>query len=92
MRSIDGTLIPRARVAVRNLTDESNAAWITHDVRSTPFGDYFRLLAPGRYEIVVDAAGFLPDSAHVVVAPQSAALRHAQVLNFTLVPEELLQV
>ncbi|XP_072112953.1 inactive carboxypeptidase-like protein X2 [Mobula birostris] len=35
---------------------------INHDIRTAAGGDYWRLLNPGRYEVTVKAAGFVPSS------------------------------
>eukprot|EP00794_Sanderia_malayensis_P014035 gene14035-15494_t len=39
----------------------------THPVKSLKTGDYFRLLLPGKYEVTVEAEGFMPMTKRVIV-------------------------
>ncbi|XP_023341961.1 carboxypeptidase E [Eurytemora carolleeae] len=57
---------------------------IDHDVTSARGGDYWRLIAPGEYEIIVQAEGYSPQ-AKLVSVPE---LRHQEAvrLDFSLVP------
>ncbi|XP_028250869.1 probable carboxypeptidase X1 [Parambassis ranga] len=51
-----------------------------HDIRSAADGDYWRLLNPGEYKVVVWALGYLPSmrQCHVGMEP------HATICDFTL--------
>ncbi len=63
---------------------------IRHVVKSTAYGDYFRLLAPGHYTVTVSHPGHAPSTAtdvHVpegVLADQLTGALSAKILNFTL--------
>merc|ERR1712183_834153 len=77
-----------ARVHVRNITREDRFTRrnsdIDHDVTSARGGDYWRLLTPGEYEVIVDAEGYEPRAKLVEVADPSHG--PAQRLDFDLAP------
>ena len=54
-------------------------AGIQHNVHSLAYGDYFRLLLPGNYDITVSALGFQDVTKNILI---DSGL--AKVLNFTL--------
>ncbi|XP_008312053.1 probable carboxypeptidase X1 [Cynoglossus semilaevis] len=60
-----------------------------HDIRSAPDGDYWRLLNPGEYKVIVWALGYLPSMrrCHVGMEPRPT------ICDFTLTktPEERLK-
>merc|ERR1711983_292101 len=77
-----------ARVHIRNITREDRFTRrnsdIDHDVTSARGGDYWRLLTPGEYEVIVEAEGFEPQAKLVeVVDPTHGP---AQRLDFDLAP------
>jgi len=55
---------------------------IKHNVTSTEHGEYWRLLTPGTYTIMVDAEKYLPSKPREVVVTDQP---HPTVLDFTLV-------
>ncbi len=59
---------------------------LAHNVTTSHFGDYWRLLVPGSYELTASANGYLPLTRVVTVSAQQPAQ-----LNFTLsrVPPQL---
>ena len=69
---VDGEPVPDAVISVVD---------IDHDVHSHKAGDYYRLLAPGTYELFVSAPGFMAASADVIVSNKTGP---AVVVNFTL--------
>jgi len=85
---MSGKGISGAVVHVRNITrlDRFNRRSddIDHEVTSAVGGDYWRLIPPGEYEIIVQAEGYEPQ-AKLVSVPES---RHEEaiVLNFCLKP------
>jgi len=83
-----GKGISGATVHVRNITRTNKAdrmdADIDHDVTSASGGDYWRLLTPGEYEIIVAADGFQPQAKLVEVA--KAGHLPAYRLDFSLAP------
>ena len=72
-----GAVIGNATVIVEGLD---------HDVLSTPAGEYWRLLAPGNYTVTVFAKGFSSSTQAVLVTNDQPT---AQLLNFTLSPDEM---
>lgn len=56
-----------------------NVALIDHNVTTSAYGDYWRLLLPGTYKVTASAKGFKPETKLVDVIQN-----HVTVLNFTL--------
>ncbi len=56
-----------------------SVAGLAHNVTTSHFGDYWRLLVPGSYELTASANGYLPLTRVVTVSAQQPAQ-----LNFTL--------
>lgn len=56
-----------------------NVEGISHEVTSSLYGDYWRLLVPGRYNIKVSANGYNSETKSVEVVAD-----HVTMLNFTL--------
>jgi len=83
-----GQGVAGAQVHVRNITRMDRFrrmdADIKHDVTSARGGDYWRLLTPGEYEIIVQGEGYAPQAKLVEVSNESKypALR----LDFDLKP------
>jgi len=75
-------------VHVRNITREDRFSRrnsdIDHDVTSARGGDYWRILTPGEYEVIVEAEGYEPQAKLVEVADPSHG--PAQRLDFDLAP------
>ena len=69
---------------------------IKHSIQSTQFGDYFRLLAPGKsYTVSAIAQGYERNVVSQVYVPSNVVIDNdqsghlsAQVVNFTLVPDQ----
>lgn len=66
-----GALLPDVRVHVVNRQ---------HNITTTRFGDYFRILLPGHYDIIFEKAGYVSEEIHVFVQ-QSMAQIHNIVLH-----------
>lgn len=83
--SASGEPIPQAIVWVKNLTGETPTP-IMHPVTTTDLGEYWRLLTPGKFELVVQAEGYLPASKTVTVDNTAADKKtgQAQRLDFSL--------
>merc|ERR1712226_1461141 len=77
-----------ARVHIRNITREDRFTRrnsdIDHDVTSARGGDYWRILTPGEYEVIVEAEGYEPQAKLVEVADPTHG--PAQRLDFDLAP------
>lgn len=77
-----------AEIHVRNITRTNRFnrmdADIKHDVTSATGGDYWRLLTPGQYEIIVQARGYQPQAKLVQVYNN----KHTEAvrLDFDLIP------
>jgi len=86
--AMTGLGIAGAEIHVRNITRMGKFsrmdADIKHDITSARGGDYWRLLTPGEYEIIVQAAGYHPQAKLVQVSNEkhSEALR----LDFDMIP------
>jgi len=82
-----GLGVGAAQIHVRNITrtDRFNRmdADIKHDITSARGGDYWRLLTPGEYEIIVQAKGYEPQAKIVQVSNE----KHTEAvrLDFDLV-------
>ncbi|XP_054714208.1 carboxypeptidase D-like [Uloborus diversus] len=74
---IHGFIFDTKGVGISNATIHVNE--ISHDVTSSQFGDYWRLLVPGKYIVVVSAPGYSRSTANVEV-PQKGGIQ----VNFTL--------
>eukprot|EP00090_Calanus_glacialis_P034114 TRINITY_DN569_c0_g1_i1.p1 TRINITY_DN569_c0_g1~~TRINITY_DN569_c0_g1_i1.p1 ORF type:complete len:495 (-),score=140.55 TRINITY_DN569_c0_g1_i1:78-1430(-) len=76
-----GLGVAGAEIHVRNITrtDRFNRmdADIKHDVTSARGGDYWRLLTPGEYEIIVQAEGYEPQAKLVEVSNE----KHTEALR-----------
>ena len=57
-----------------------SVAGIEHNVTTSTYGDYWRLLLPGKYSVTASAPGYLPQTKEVTVDENALAT----VLNFTL--------
>jgi len=57
----------------------------THEVRGTAAGEYWRLLAPGTYKIIVYADNFIPASETVSVTNTEFSVK---MVNFTMQPDD----
>uniref|UniRef100_A0A158R4K0 Peptidase_M14 domain-containing protein n=1 Tax=Syphacia muris TaxID=451379 RepID=A0A158R4K0_9BILA len=79
-----GEPISEAVVWVRNITDLTP---IKHPVTTWLTGDYYRLLTPGKYQVLVTATGYEPATATVEVT--NANRTSAQIVNFKLKPDRL---
>lgn len=77
-----GEPIPEAVVWIRNSTD---IAPVKHPVTTWISGDYFRLLTPGRYQVLVSASGYEPASTIVDVTNTNQT--SAKIVNFALKPD-----
>merc|ERR1712108_75297 len=77
-----------ARLHIRNITREDRFTRrnsdIDHDVTSARGGDYWRLLTPGEYEVIVEAEGYEPQAKLVEVSDPTHG--PAQRLDFDLAP------
>ncbi|KAG6446457.1 carboxypeptidase E [Manduca sexta] len=80
--SDDSGFIQNAVVSVVNITGPVPRP-IRHDVTTGPYGDYYRLLTPGHYEVTASHPGYFPVS-RVVTVPHHQTSAH--VLNFRLEP------
>ncbi len=70
---VDGIPVQNAVISVEG---------IAHDITTSHFGDYWRLLMPGTYKLTAKANGFKPQTKTIEVVASSVA-----VLNFTLEQE-----
>lgn len=84
VKDIFGEPVAQARVHVRNMTDNTD---IEHGVLSNDMGDYFRLLAPGSYRIVVEADGYTPETKDITLPKRKSVTQEACVYNITLIPQ-----
>ncbi|XP_060801055.1 carboxypeptidase E-like [Amyelois transitella] len=80
--SDDSGFIQNAVISIVNITGHSPRP-IRHDVTTGVFGDYYRLLTPGHYEVTAHHPGYFPVS-RVVTVPHYQ--NSAVVLNFRLEP------
>lgn len=69
--SATGALLPDVTIHVANRD---------HNVTTTSFGDYFRLLLPGHYDVIFEKSGYLPQEIHIFVQ-QSMPQIHNIVLH-----------
>lgn len=77
-----GEPIQEAIVWVKNNTDSTP---IKHPVTTWTTGDYYRLLTPGTYQVMVSAAGYEPASTTINVT--NADKSSAKIVNFRLKPD-----
>ena len=56
---------------------------------SAKFGDYFRLLAPGTYELAVDAPGYQLQVQRITVTNQTLSTAADLVINFAMIPRKI---
>jgi len=86
--AMTGLGVGGAEIHARNITrtDRFNRmnADIKHDVTSARGGDYWRLLTPGEYEIIVQAKGYEPQAKLVEVSNEKHT--PALILDFDLKP------
>lgn len=89
---ITGEPIPNAVIVVRNITDGSDGR-LNHNITSTQYGDYFRLLSKGKYEIYVEAPGYISQVEVVTVKAQRANRSQPSVLpvlvTFAMIPRQI---
>jgi len=79
--------IDNAVIWVVNVTDASNEPTpIAHPVTSAVNGDYWRLLTPGKYQVVVHANGYEPDMKEVSVTAKDR--EEAKRVDFNLLPKD----
>lgn len=81
-----GEPIEGAYIKVKNITDGVNKL-INHDISSVKSGEFWRLLTPGKYEVLAVKNGYEPEVKEVIVNsqyPNGEALR----IDFNLKPFE----
>ncbi|KAI5703283.1 hypothetical protein M8J75_009892 [Diaphorina citri] len=78
-----GAPIPNTLIHVKNITHGRNED-IKHEITSVNEGDYYRLLTPGQYEVVVYHEDYYPQSRTVTVLPKGHS--EAQRIDFALRP------
>uniref|UniRef100_A0A914VYZ8 Peptidase M14 carboxypeptidase A domain-containing protein n=1 Tax=Plectus sambesii TaxID=2011161 RepID=A0A914VYZ8_9BILA len=71
-----GTPIADAVIWIKNVTSNESFV-IQHPVTTAAGGDYWRLLTPGKFEVIVQAEGYgaMSKAVEVTNAPQTEALR-----------------
>ncbi|XP_070544328.1 carboxypeptidase E-like [Ptychodera flava] len=79
-----GNGIYDAVIKVAKLSEDGKQHYINHDVTTAEDGDYWRLLAPGKYLVRVEASGFISAEDLCEVSEYSTAT----ICNFTLTSEE----
>ncbi|CAH4018089.1 carboxypeptidase E-like [Pieris brassicae] len=79
----DSGFIKNAIVSVVNITGPVPRP-IRHDITTGDYGDYYRLLTPGHYEVTAIHPGYFPVSRVVTVPHHQTA---ARILNFKLEPK-----
>jgi len=77
-----GNFIDGAVIRVQNVTNGDNNL-IGHYVTTTPYGEYWRLLTPGLYEVMAGKQGYIPEVKTVLVK-SSPSEKEAQIVNFEL--------
>ncbi|CAK1604257.1 unnamed protein product [Parnassius mnemosyne] len=80
--SDDTGFLENAIISIVNITGP-NPKPIRHDVTTGTYGDYYRLLTPGRYEVTASHVGHYP-AQRIVTVPQRQSA--ARILNFKLEP------
>ncbi|XP_026328536.1 carboxypeptidase E-like isoform X4 [Hyposmocoma kahamanoa] len=80
--SDDSGFIQNAIISVVNITG-SIPRPIRHDITTGPFGDYYRLLTPGHYEVTASFPGYFPISRVITVPPYQMS---ALIVDFKLEP------
>ncbi|CAH0699986.1 unnamed protein product [Spodoptera exigua] len=80
--SDDSGFIQNAIISVVNITGPIPRP-IRHDVTTGAYGDYYRLLTPGHYEVTASHPGYFPVS-RVATVPRHQSSAH--ILNFKLEP------
>ncbi|CAK9804732.1 Carboxypeptidase D [Anthophora plagiata] len=74
-----GSPIPRAKISVEG---------IKHDIYAAASGDYWRLLAPGKYNVTVSAVGY-ESQMQTVTVPDGVHIGEGEVtLDFTLMRDD----
>ena len=90
--SATGAPLAQAVVWVLNVTENANADRpIGHPVTTASQGDFYRLLTPGSYRLVVQAEGFEPvvsDVVRVANEPEQMATRVDVQMNPKATEEE----
>jgi len=82
---VTGVPITGAAVKVKNVTSGRNQ-FIDHDVQSVgPWGEYWRLLTPGHYEVTVMKDGFTPVTKLITV--NGTGHEEASRIDFLLTPQ-----
>ncbi|CAH0728768.1 unnamed protein product, partial [Brenthis ino] len=80
--SDDSGFIQNAIISVVNITG-SVPRPIRHDITTGSYGDYYRLLTPGHYEVTASHPGYFPVSRIVTVPKHQTS---ARIVNFKLEP------
>lgn len=80
--SDDAGFVGNAIISVVNITGHVPRP-IRHDVTTGAYGDYYRLLTPGHYEVTASHPGYFPVS-RVATVPRHQTAAH--ILNFKLEP------
>jgi len=88
--AVTGSAVPQAVVWIKNVTG-SEAVAIKHPVTTAIGGDYWRLLTPGRFEVIVQADGYEPmtKTVNVTNPHQAEALRLDFAIQPTAAQEQL---
>jgi hypothetical protein len=80
VRGPEGEPISHAMIHIRNVTSNKE---INHEITSAHDGDYWRLLVPGQYDVIVCAPPRY-DCAHKAVVVTNPAHNEAQKVDFVL--------
>ncbi|KAL1459326.1 hypothetical protein WDU94_011320 [Cyamophila willieti] len=75
--------VPNTLIHIKNIT-AGRVDEIKHEITSVNEGDYYRLLTPGQYEVIVYHEDYYPQSTEVTVHPYGHS--EAQRIDFHLKP------
>jgi len=88
--AVTGQLVAGAVVWAANMSDPKHPTVIRHPVTTASTGDYWRLLAPGSYNISAQAFGYHPRSQLVTIAPPAdGQMPSAVKIDFDLKPVDV---